>query len=64
MRAYKGLVRDGVVILPEGVELPEDAVVTVTIGEAEYIRAKLQFAIRRNFRRSKARVRHPNAVGA
>lgn len=51
MRAYKGLVRGGKVILPEGVELPEGAVVTVTIGEAEFIRAQLRLALRRNPRR-------------
>lgn len=45
MRAYKGLVREGRVDLPEGVRLPEGAVVTVTIGEAEYIRAALRAAL-------------------
>lgn len=50
MRAYRGLVRGGKVILPEGVELPEGAVVTVTIGEAEFIRAQLRSALRRNLR--------------
>jgi hypothetical protein len=51
MRAYKGLVRNGQVVLAEGVELPEGAIVTVTIGEAEYIRATLRSALRRNARR-------------
>ncbi len=51
MRAYKGLVKDGKVILAEGVALPEGAVVSVTIGEAEYIRASLRSALRRNVRR-------------
>ncbi len=54
MRAYKGLVRNGKVVLPEGVELPEGTVVTVTVGEAELMRARLQMVLRRNFRRSKA----------
>lgn len=51
MRAFKGIVQGGKVILPEGAELPEDAVVTVTIGEAEYLRARLRQALRRNVRR-------------
>ncbi|MBS3965818.1 MAG: hypothetical protein KGZ60_00990 [Truepera sp.] len=57
MRAYRGLVQGGKVILPEGVELPEGAVVTVTIGEAELIRAQLRLALRRNLRhRARPRV--------
>ena len=51
MRAYKGLVKDGKIVLAEGSNLPEGAVVTVTIGEAEYIRASLRTALRRNTRR-------------
>lgn len=51
MRAYRGLVKDGKVVLAEDVQLPEGAVVTVTIGEAEYIRAALRSALRRNARR-------------
>lgn len=47
MHAYKGLVKNGQIVLPEGVELPEGAVVTVTIGEAEYLRAKLLVALKR-----------------
>ncbi len=47
MLAYKGLVKDGRIILPEGVELPEGAVVTVTIGEAEYLKAKVRSALRK-----------------
>ncbi len=61
MRAYKGLVKDGKVVLAEGVQLPEGATVTVTIGEAEYVRATLRSALRRNRRRrSRPRV----ALGA
>jgi hypothetical protein len=57
MRAYRGLVQGGKVVLPEGVELPEGAVVTVTIGEAELIRAQLRLALRRNLRhRARPRV--------
>lgn len=57
MRAYRGLVQNGKVVLPEGVELPEGAVVTVTIGQAELIRAQLRLALRRNLRhRARPRV--------
>ncbi|MEX2535377.1 MAG: hypothetical protein WD273_07205 [Trueperaceae bacterium] len=60
MRAYKGIVRQGQVILLEGARLPEGATVTVTIGEAEYIRATLRAALRRNVRkRSRPRVLRP-----
>lgn len=48
MRAYKGLVKDGKIVLAEEVKLPEGAVVTVTISEAEYIRAKLQDTLKQN----------------
>lgn len=51
MRAYKGIVKDGKVHLAEGVNLPEGATVTVTIGEAELIRASLAAALRRRSRR-------------
>ena len=61
MRAYKGLVKDGKVVFAEGVHLPEGAVVTVTIGEAEYMRATLRSALRRNRRR---RSRPRIALGA
>ena len=61
MRAYKGLVRDGQVVFAEGVHLPEGAIVTVTIGEAEYMRATLRSALRRNRRR---RSRPRIALGA
>jgi len=51
VKAYRGLVKDGKVIFAEGVTLPEGAVVTVTIGEAEHIRASLQSRLKRNVRR-------------
>ena len=51
MRAYKGLVKNGKVVLAEDVSLPEGATVTVTIGDGEYIRASLRSALRRNTRR-------------
>ncbi len=50
MRAYKGLVKNGKVVLSEGAKLPEGAVVTVTISEAEYIRAKLQDSLKYRIR--------------
>jgi hypothetical protein len=60
MRAYKGLVQDGKIILAEGAELPEGAVVTVTLGETEYLRAKVRASLlRRTSKRSKARVGIP-----
>ncbi|UCH26749.1 MAG: hypothetical protein JSV66_03625 [Trueperaceae bacterium] len=64
MRAYRGVVRGGQVVLGEGVRLPEGAVVTVTIGEAEYLRATLRSALRRNIkRRSRPRVWTPSFPG-
>lgn len=51
MKAYRGLVKNGKVIFAEGVTLPEGAVVTVTIGEAEHLRATLQNRLKRNVRR-------------
>ena len=56
MRAYRGQVREGQVVLEEGAKLPEGAIVTVTIGEAEYMRSRLRAALRRN-RRRRARPR-------
>lgn len=65
MRAYRGIVVHGKVKLPDEVKLPEGAVVTVTIGEAEYIRATLRMALRRNARRrSRGRVQAPTPAGA
>lgn len=65
MRAYRGIVVHGKVQLEDGVRLPEGAVVTVTIGEAEYIRATLRMALRRNVRRrSRGRVQTPALPGA
>jgi hypothetical protein len=51
VRASRGWVREGKVELEEGVRLPEGAVVTVTVGEAELWRATLRAALRRNARR-------------
>jgi len=63
MRAYRGVVAGNVVRLEQGVRLPDGAVVTVTVGEAELVRATLRSALRRNARRrSRARLR-PTPVG-
>jgi hypothetical protein len=60
VRAYKGLVQDGKIILAEGVELPEGAVVTVTLGETEYLRAKVRASLlRKTSKRSRVRVGIP-----
>ncbi len=60
MRAYRGIVQDGKVVLEPGVRLPEGAHVTITIAEAEMIRATLRAALRRNpKRRSRGRVLRP-----
>ena len=61
MRAYKGLVRNGQIIVAEGVDLPEGMVVTVTVGETEFLRARIRRALRRNLRRrSRARTARQN----
>lgn len=60
MRAFRGVVQEGKIVLEPGVRLPEGAQVTVTIGEAEMIRAALRAALRRNpRRRSRGRVLRP-----
>lgn len=65
MRAFKGRVERGVVVLPEGADLPEGTVVTVTVGEVEMFRARVRAALVRNVkRRSRGRVTNPGAVGA
>ncbi|GAA5533199.1 hypothetical protein E5F05_09915 [Deinococcus metallilatus] len=46
MRAYKGIVENGVVVLI-GARLPEGTVVTVTVGEAELLRARITSALNR-----------------
>jgi hypothetical protein len=64
MRAFKGRVEKGVVVLPEGAELPEGTVVTVTVGEVEMFRARVRAALVRNVKkRSRGRVTNPDAVG-
>ena len=40
MRAYKGVVENGVVVVV-GARLPEGTVVTVTVGEGELLRAQI-----------------------
>ena len=64
MRAYRGIADGEVVRLQDGVRLPEGAFVTVTVGEAELVRATLRSALRRNARRrSRARLRPVPAGG-
>ncbi|WP_309571400.1 hypothetical protein [Deinococcus sp.] len=40
MRAYKGVVENGVVVVV-GARLPEGTIVTVTVGEGELLRARI-----------------------
>ena len=56
MRALKGIVREGKIELAEGANLPEGTLVTVTVGEAELIRASLAAALRRTASRRTSRV--------
>ncbi len=46
MRAYKGVVENGVVVLV-GARLPEGTVVTVTVGEGELLRAHIVGVLKR-----------------
>lgn len=58
MRAYRGVVKNGKVILQEGVYLPEGTQVTVTVGELELVRAHMRLALsRKTLRRVRARSR-------
>ena len=45
MRAYRGVIKNGVVVLEDGVRLPEGAIVTITVGERELLRATLRNAL-------------------
>ena len=56
MKAYKGVVRDGVIVL-EGAKLPEGAVVTVTIGEGELLRATITSAFAPPKKERRTRIR-------
>ena len=40
MKAYRGVVKDGVIVLERG-KLPEGAIVTVTVGDGELVRATI-----------------------
>ena len=46
MRAYPGIVENGVVVVI-GARLPEGTAVTVTVGETELLRARISNVIRR-----------------
>lgn len=58
MRAYKGVVENGVVIVI-GTRLPEGTAVTVTVGETELLRARISNVIKSSSRKVKVRVK-PN----
>lgn len=58
MRAYKGVVENGVVVVI-GTRLPEGTTVTVTVGETELLRARISNVIQRSSRKVKVRVK-PN----
>lgn len=62
MRAYKGVVENGVVVVI-GTRLPEGTAVTVTVGETELLRAKITNAIKRSSRKVKVRVKPNPALG-
>lgn len=57
MRAYRGVVKDGVIVLEPGVKLPDGAVVTVSIGEGELLRATLRNALSPRERRVRVRLK-------
>ena len=57
MRAYRGVVKNGVIQLENGAKLPEGAVVTVTIGEGEMLRATLKNALMPRDRRVRVRLK-------
>ncbi len=57
MRAYKGIVENGVVVVV-GTRLPEGTVVTVTVGEGELLRARITNVLKRP-RKVKVRIK-PN----
>ncbi|MFC4637228.1 hypothetical protein [Deinococcus hohokamensis] len=46
MRAYKGIVENGVVVVI-GARLPEGTAVTVTVGEGELLRARITSVLKR-----------------
>jgi Protein of unknown function DUF104 len=56
VRAYKGLVENGKIILAEGVELAEGTVVTVTIGETEYLKSKVRASLSKRKAKIKSRL--------
>jgi hypothetical protein len=59
MRAYKGIVENGVVVVV-GTRLPEGTVVTVTVGEGELLRARITNVLKRP---RKVRVRIKPNIG-
>jgi hypothetical protein len=63
MRAYRGLVKDGVIVLEAGTKLPDGTVVTVTVGEGEILRATLRNVFKSPERRIKIRLRPTPTLG-
>lgn len=51
VRAFRGVIHEGRVVLEPPARLPDGTVVTVTVGEGELLRATLRAAMRRNVRR-------------
>jgi hypothetical protein len=56
MKAFRGVVKDGVVVLERG-KLPDGTVVTVTVSEGEVLRATISNAFKPRKRPEKIRLR-------
>lgn len=62
MKAYKGVVENGVVVVIGG-RLPEGTVVTVTVGEGELLRARITNVLKRP-RKVKVRLKPNTGLAA
>ncbi|GGR50138.1 hypothetical protein GCM10008959_09090 [Deinococcus seoulensis] len=62
MKAYKGVVENGVVVIIGG-RLPEGTVVTVTVGEGELLRARITNVLKRP-RKVKVRLKPNTGLAA
>ncbi|UBV43492.1 hypothetical protein LAJ19_04565 [Deinococcus taeanensis] len=62
MKAYKGVVENGVVVIIGG-RLPEGTVVTVTVGEGELLRARITNVLKRP-RKVKVRLKPTTGLAA
>ena len=56
MKAYKGVVQNGVIVL-EKAKLPEGTTVTVTVGEGELLRATIANAFTPPKKEKRTRIR-------